>query len=360
MGGKLPTCGNLVVSCAQISTFNLATRSTLKLVSKMWKVWNICCTTGPLKVWSLVCDNFSRSRIEESVSLTRGQGVRNATDDHQSTNCNLEDIKSRRKSSVHNHADGRNNYQVEWCVQRSRELCVCQFLGFTTKKMQWWLWSSLINPMRILSHSKSKSSLQALESLDREESGEKSSKKISRGAWKKTSAPTLLEDEFPNLTLMEVRQFLKLSRENYFKQTSDESHTHDWCTQGSNFYLKFCRNFVILKMFHLSQSRYLLCLRLWDQIKTFLAVFTQLLQDANTSKLFRRHSMLSQSSVKRLFKWKQRFVIYCKTVQKVEFSLLNSLNLLRSGPEASSRRVSDSQEITGSMFSFSTSDEGNL
>ena len=77
--------------------------------------------------------------------------------------------------------------------------------------------------MRILSHSKSKSSLQALESLDREESGEKSSKKISRGAWKKTSAPTLLEDEFPNLTLMEVRQFLKLSRENYFKQTSDES-----------------------------------------------------------------------------------------------------------------------------------------
>ena len=69
--------------------------------------------------------------------------------------------------------------------------------------------------------------------------------------------------------------------------------------------------------------------------------------------------MLSQSSVKRLFKWKQRFVIYCKTVQKVEFSLLNSLNLLRSGPEASSRRVSDSQEITGSMFSFSTSDEGN-
>ena len=50
MGGKLPTCGNLVVSCAQISTFNLATRSTLKLVSKMWKVWNICCTTGPLKV----------------------------------------------------------------------------------------------------------------------------------------------------------------------------------------------------------------------------------------------------------------------------------------------------------------------
>ena len=42
--------------------------------------------------------------------------------------------------------------------------------------------------------------------------------------------------------------------------------------------------------------------------QTFLVVYTQLLQDASTSKLSRRHSMLSQSSVKRLFKWKQRCI----------------------------------------------------
>ena len=319
MGGKLPTCSNLVVSCAQISTFNLATRSTLKLVSKMWKVWNICCTTGPLKVWSLVCDNFSRSRIEESVSLTRGQGVRNATDDHQSTNCNLEDIKSRRKSSVHNHADGRNNYQVEWCVQRSRELCVCQFLGFTTKKMQWWLWSSLINPMRILSHSKSKSSLQGFGVFGpRRKWRKKFQENIKRSLEKDIS--TYLVGGWVPKPHFDGGETIPQTLSWELFQTNVWWVSHTWFVT-----LEFCRNFVILWKYHLSQLRYLLLL--WDQIKTFLAVFTQLLQDANTSKLFRRHSMLSQSSVKRLFKWKQRFVICSKTVQKVEFSLLNSLSI---------------------------------
>ena len=46
--------------------------------------------------------------------------------------------------------------------------------------------------------------------MEREERGETSSRKISRGAWKKTSAPTLLEEEFTNLTLMEVKDLYKL------------------------------------------------------------------------------------------------------------------------------------------------------
>ena len=45
--------------------------------------------------------------------------------------------------------------------------------------------------------------------------------------------------------------------------------------------------------------------------------------------------------------------------KKFYFPIQLFVYLFRSGPEASSRRVSDSQEITGSMFSFSTSDEGN-
>ena len=46
------------------------------------------------------------------MSLTRGQGVKTATtDDHQSSNYS-EDVKPRRKSSMHNHSGGRNNCQV--------------------------------------------------------------------------------------------------------------------------------------------------------------------------------------------------------------------------------------------------------
>ena len=48
-----------------------------------------------------------------------------------------------------------------------------------------------------------------------------------------------------------------------------------------------------------------------------------------------------------------------KPIPDFQIWMIVFVYLQRSGPDdSSSRRVSDSQEITGSMFSFSTSEEG--
>lgn len=128
--GKQPCCfhglrfPHLILQPAQLWT----------RCQKCGKYETIVAQQAPWKYKVRVCDNFSRSRIEESVSLTRGQGARNATDDHQTSSCNLEDIKSKRKSSIHNHVDGRNHHQVEWCVQRSSKMMSLPILGFYYKE----------------------------------------------------------------------------------------------------------------------------------------------------------------------------------------------------------------------------------
>ena len=110
--------------------------------------------------------------------------------------------------------------------------------------------------------------------------------------------------------------------------------------------LQFCAAMkpgdIILKYLILTHSNNLVSLEIYN-----------LLQDHKQgSKLRRRHSLLSQSSVKRLFRWKQRWQ---DDLDKGRISL----KLFRS--RASGKQLlSDSEEnkISNGYFSFSTSDEG--
>ena len=90
-----------------------------------------------------------------------------------------------------------------------------------------------------------------------------------------------------------------------------------------------------------------------------------LIQDAATSNprgAVRRHSLLSQTSIKRLFKWKARSFIVLRSFLSPNIFDFNSRCILCRSSDPSSRRQSDTNEasrLTNNHYFFS-SEEGKI